>query len=77
MASVILWTNRADKKFDRILQYLMVEWGENAAKSFVKNIYSFLDILVELPEIGTLENKEKGIRGFTSSFTMTKVSKPQ
>lgn len=55
----------------------MVEWGENAAKSFVKNIYSFLDILVELPEIGTLENKEKGIRGFTSSFTMTKVSKPQ
>ncbi len=24
MASVILWTNRADKKFDRILQYLMV-----------------------------------------------------
>jgi len=65
MASVILWTNRADKKFDRILEYLMVEWGETVTKSFVKNIYDFLDILADFPEIGTLEIKDKGIRGYT------------
>ena len=65
MASVILWTNRADKKFDRILEYLMLEWGETVTKSFVKNIYDFLYILANFPEIGTLENKGKGIRGFT------------
>lgn len=65
MALKIYWTKRADKKFDQILDYLIDEWGENVAKVFMKKVYDFLDILSEFPEIGTLENKEKGIRGFT------------
>jgi len=65
MALEIYWTKRADKKFDRILEYLQIEWGENVAKAFTKKVYEFLDILSEFPEIGTIENKEKGIRGFT------------
>jgi plasmid stabilization system protein ParE len=43
----------------------MIEWGEGITKSFVKKVYDFLDILAEFPEIGTIENKERGIRGFT------------
>ena len=65
MALDIYWSIRADKKFDRILEYLLLEWGESVTKSFVQEVYDFLDILSEFPEIGTIENKEKGIRGFT------------
>lgn len=64
MALEILWSKRADKKFDKILKYLSDEWGNKVTMSFVKKVYDFLDILSEFPEIGTLENKEKGIRGF-------------
>lgn len=64
MAIEIYWTKRADKKLDKILDYLNAEWNENVAKSFVIKVYDFLDILSEFPEIGTLENKDKGIRGF-------------
>lgn len=65
MALEVLWSKRADKKFDKILEYLMLELGEHITKSFVNKVYEFLDILAEFPEIGTLENKEKRIRGFT------------
>jgi len=65
MALDIHWSKRADKKFDKIIEYLLEEWGENITRSFVRKVYDFLDILSEFPEIGTIENKEKGIRGFT------------
>ena len=65
MALEIYWTKRADKNFDKIIDYLLNEWGENVSRAFVKKVYDFLDILAEFPEIGTIENREKGIRGFT------------
>ena len=64
MALEIVWTKRADKKFDKILEYLSDEWGDNVSKAFVKKVYDFVEILTEFPEIGTLEYKEKDIRGF-------------
>jgi plasmid stabilization system protein ParE len=64
MALEIVWSVSADKKFDTILEYLTKEWGNKITKSFVKKVYDFLDVLSEFPEIGTLENKERGIRGF-------------
>jgi plasmid stabilization system protein ParE len=64
MALRILWSKRADKKFDNILDYLSTEWGEKVTGSFVKKVYDFLDILIEFPEIGSLENAEREIRGF-------------
>ncbi len=65
MALKISWTKRADKKFDQIQRYLIEEWGENVAKAFTKKVYDILDTLSDFPEIGSLENKGKGIRGFT------------
>lgn len=65
MALKIFWSKRADKKFDKILEYLDEEWDEKVTRNFVRKVYSFLEILSEYPEIGTIENKEKGIRGFT------------
>ena len=65
MALKIYWTKRADKKFDQILDYLLEEWGKSVTKAFTRKVYDFLDILSAFPEIGTLENKERGIRSFT------------
>ena len=65
MALKIYWTKRAEKSFNNILNYIHKEWGENIAKSFARRVFDFPEILSEFPEIGTLENKEKGIRGFS------------
>ena len=65
MALEIYWSKRADRKFDQIHEFLLNEWGENVARAFTRKVYDFLDILSEFPEIGTIENKEKEIRGFT------------
>jgi len=65
MALEIEWSGRADKKFDKILDYLQEKWGAKATKTFVRKVYDFLDLVVEFPEMGTLEDKRKNIRGFT------------
>ena len=65
MAFKIKWTTRADVKFDNILQYLTTNYGEQVTKNFINKVYDFLDILSEFPEIGSIENQEKSIRGFT------------
>ena len=62
MALEIVWTKRADKKFDKIIEYLSMMWGEKVITSFVKKVYDFLDILAEFPEIGTLEHKDRNIQ---------------
>lgn len=65
MALKIIWSKRAEKKFDKIIEYLNQEWGERVTTAFVKKVYDFLDILSEFPEIGTIEHKKRNIRGFT------------
>ena len=65
MALEIRWSKKADNKFDQILAYLRVEWGEKVTSDFVKKVFDFLEILSEFPEIGTVENRTKSIRGFS------------
>lgn len=65
MALTIRWTKRAEKKFDKIIEYLLTEWNNQVTATFVKKTYNFIDALADFPEIGTIENKEKGIRAFT------------
>lgn len=65
MALDIKWSKRADKSFDRIIDFLQAEWGDQVVKAFVKKTYDFLEILAELPEIGSIQVQERGIRGFT------------
>ncbi|MDP2890179.1 MAG: type II toxin-antitoxin system RelE/ParE family toxin [Bacteroidota bacterium] len=65
MALTIRWTKRAEKKFDKIIEYLLAEWNEQVTEAFVKKVYEFIDTLADFPEIGIMENKEKAIRGFT------------
>ncbi|SHJ68882.1 Plasmid stabilization system protein ParE [Tangfeifania diversioriginum] len=77
MALTIFWSKRADKKFDSIIAFLLEEWGEKVTRSFVKKVYEFLDILQEFPEIGTVENKNRNIRGFVIVKQLTLFYKIQ
>jgi plasmid stabilization system protein ParE len=36
MALNIKWSKRADRKFDKILGYLMTNWSEQVTKNFVQ-----------------------------------------
>jgi plasmid stabilization system protein ParE len=65
MALEIKWSKRADNSFDRIIDFIHAEWGDQVVKTFVKKTYDFLEILAEFPEIGSMQVKERGIRGFT------------
>lgn len=64
MARIIKWSKYADKKYDEIIEHLLDEWGENVTKAFVKRTFEFLDLLVDFPEIGSIENADRQIRGF-------------
>jgi plasmid stabilization system protein ParE len=64
MAREIVWTKRANNKFNKILEYLELEWGSQVTKNFVIRTYTILDLIADQPEIGSLENQEKNIRGF-------------
>lgn len=64
MALEILWSKKADRKFDHIIEYLSAEFGEASTKKFINKVYEFLDLLAQFPDIGTIESKEHNIRGF-------------
>ncbi len=64
MALTVYWSKRADRKFDQIIEYLEREWGETVTRAFVRKVYDFLDILVEIPESGSIEHAGRNIRGF-------------
>lgn len=60
----IIWNKRAGRQFEQIQQYLEKEFGKKSAELFTSRLFNFLELLTRYPEIGTLENKEKNIRGF-------------
>jgi Plasmid stabilization system protein len=64
MARKVVWTKRANQKFNKIIEYLEAEWGENVTRNFVKRTFEVIELMSDQPEIGTKENPEKQIRGF-------------
>jgi plasmid stabilization system protein ParE len=64
MAKEIIWTKKANQCFNNVISYLEKEWSDNVTRSFVIRTYNIIDLLSENPEIGTIENHERNIRGF-------------
>jgi len=56
---------------------LETEWGNKTASVFVKKTYDVLDLLSEFPLIGSLEHKEKQIRGINIVKQITMFYKIQ
>ncbi len=67
MAIEIKWTKRAETNFDKIVNYIESEWGHKSAQKFVRKVYNLLNTLKKQPQIGKVQIKEKGIRGFVFS----------
>ncbi len=63
MASKIIWTRRANLKFNKIINYLEQEWGSGVTETFVRKTYDIIELIADQPNLGTLENKDKKIRG--------------
>ena len=64
MAKKVVWTKRASNKFDKVVEYLQTDWNENVVRAFVQRTETILELLSENPELGTVENSEKGVYGF-------------
>jgi len=60
----IFITKKAKKGFDKIRDYIVEDFGELTAREFDKKVNDFIDLLEVFPELGSIEVKEKGIRGF-------------
>jgi len=67
----ILWTKRAQKSFDQIIEFLQEEWSLNSAIKFVQKTNSFIETLKEQPKIGRPEKVKKDLRSFVLSRQTT------
>lgn len=63
----IFFTKRAGKNYYSIRDYITGEFGKRTSEAFTNKLIYFLEILKNYPELGSLEIKEKSIRGFQFS----------
>ncbi len=71
MVIEIKWTQRAQKSFDEIVDYLEKEWSLNSAIKFVRLTNKFLEILKTQPKIGRPEIARKDLQGFVLTKYIT------
>lgn len=64
MVDEIVWTKRALQRYQEITEYLQTNWGEQVTREFVQRTYRVIDLIRDYPEMGTMENKSRHIRGF-------------
>ena len=60
----LVWTEKAQQRIGEVLEYIEREFGAKARQIFIEKTQDFTRILIEFPEMGTLEIKEKNLRGF-------------
>jgi plasmid stabilization system protein ParE len=60
----LFWTEKAQRRIGEVLEYIEREFGAKARQIFLEKTQDFARILIEFPEMGTLEIKEKNLRGF-------------
>ena len=71
MAYKIGWNKKAQTTFDKIVDYLLDEFGESSAKKFINKVNNFLELIEQNPEVGKIEVEEKSIRSWrVSKFTI-------
>lgn len=67
MAYKITWTKTADKQFSDIVNFIEINWNERVSSRFVQKANNIFDLLNLYPEAGSIEVKDKNIRGFLIS----------
>jgi len=64
MAKKIVWTKRANARFNEVIGFLEEEWGEHATRNFVQKVYAITELLSRHPALGSVEKRNENIRGF-------------
>lgn len=67
----IKWTKRAQKSFDKTIEFLQEEWSINSAIKFVRKVNKFIDNVKIHPQIGRHEIVKKDLRSFVISRQIT------
>jgi len=71
MAFEIVWTKRAAKGYDRIINYLDENWSEREIRNFITDSDKFFDTLSLHPDMLQKTNKHKHIhRGPINRLTI-------
>jgi len=71
MAFEIVWTKRASKGYNKIVNYLEENWSEKEIINFITNADKFFQTLMLHPEILQKTDKQKNIyRGPINSLTV-------
>ena len=61
----VVFTSRAERNFESIVNYIKEKWGERTAKQFVQKTDDTFNLLTKYPLMGHIENGD--IRGFQLS----------
>jgi plasmid stabilization system protein ParE len=66
-----VWTPKAVKGYDRIVNYLQENWTDKEVSNFIKETNKFLDVLINHPEILQKTSKRKNLyRGPINKLTI-------
>ena len=60
----LIWTRTARNRLAEILDYIEKEFGKSARQQFRSKTKEFTTLLKEFPEMGSIEIRDKKIRGF-------------
>ncbi len=64
MARQIIWTKRANNKFNKIIEYLEQEWGPGVTQKFVLKTYDIIELIADQSDLGTIESPDKTLEVF-------------
>ena len=71
MALKIIWSNRAEKGYDRIVKYLIDNWSEKEVRMLIQETSKFLELLSENPNMLQKSSGRKNLyRGPMNRLTM-------
>lgn len=71
MAFEIVWTKRASKGYDKVVNYLAENWSEKEVMNFITDSDKFFEVLANHPEILQKANKHKNLyRGPINKLTI-------
>ena len=70
MAIEIIWSNRAEKGFDKIVNYLEENWTEREIRNFMQESQEFFDLLKKNPKMLQPSIKANLYRGPMNRLTI-------
>ena len=75
MAKKIIWTKRANSKFNKIIDYLEQEWGPNVTQNFVRKTYDIIDLISDKPAENIEKEFQRLLNVFISDYKFSLTAK--